>query len=67
MDRLIDSGKRVVIYEPMLSDNHFNESEVISDINDFKNISDVIVANRITQELDDVNAKCFTRDIYNKD
>jgi len=67
MKRIKAKGIEVVVYEPELSESSFFNSRVIRDIDDFKKISDVIIANRKTDELIDVNEKIFTRDIFGKD
>ena len=56
-------GIQVVIYEPELDSNAIFESKVISDLDDFKKMCDVIVANRKADCLKDVQAKCFSRDL----
>jgi UDPglucose 6-dehydrogenase len=60
-------GIEVVIYEPALEENEFFHSEVISDLNEFKNVSDVIVANRMCVDLNDVIGKVYTRDLFGSD
>jgi UDPglucose 6-dehydrogenase len=60
-------GIETFIYEPSINENSFNNSKVINDINKFKSISDVIVANRISDELKDQKKKVFTRDIFSID
>ena len=57
----------MVIYEPVITDDIFFNSEVINDLNNFKNISDVIVANRMNDEIQDVVSKVYTRDLFNSD
>jgi len=67
MKRLKAKGITVVIYEPVLEDEEYFNSQVIRDFNDFKNISDVIVANRLSRNLLTVKDKVYTRDIFNSD
>lgn len=67
MKRLKAKGIEVVIYEPVLQDKTFFNSVVIDDLNEFKKISDVIVANRVVADLEDVIEKVFTRDLFGKD
>jgi len=67
MKRIKAKGIEVVIYEPALEDDTFFNSKVIKDIDKFKNISDVIVANRISSDIEDVVTKVYTRDIFNSD
>jgi UDPglucose 6-dehydrogenase len=62
--RLVERGIKVVIFEPVLNVPEFDGCEVIEDLTTFKARSDVIVANRIADELDDVADKVFTRDIF---
>ena len=57
----------IVIYEPTLKSDVFEECKVIKDFNEFKIISDVILANRQEKILDDIKDKIYTRDIYNRD
>jgi UDPglucose 6-dehydrogenase len=67
MKRLKAKGIEVVIYEPVLKDELFFNSKVIKDIDEFKKISDVIVANRIEDAIRDVKDKIYTRDIFESD
>ncbi len=67
MKRIKATGVDVIIYEPALAEDSFFNSEVITDLDEFKKRSDVIVANRRTDDLQDVTEKVYTRDIYGND
>lgn len=67
MKRIKAKGIEVVVYEPSLKEDNFFRSRVVRDFDEFKRISDVIVANRLTDELMDVEDKIYTRDIYGRD
>lgn len=65
--RIKAKGVNVVIYEPALKDKTYNDSEVIKDINSFKEISDIVIANRRSDQINDIPEKVYTRDIFGGD
>lgn len=67
MKRLKAKGVEVVVYEPVLREEVFFNSRVISELNEFKTISDIIVANRLSDDLQDVADKIYTRDLFGND
>ena len=67
MKRIKAKGIEVVIYEPALKEERFFNSRVIKDLDEFKNVSDIIVANRLENDILDVKEKVFTRDIFGSD
>jgi UDPglucose 6-dehydrogenase len=67
MKRIKAKGIEVVIFEPALSESHFFNSRVIKDFSEFKRISDIIIANRLSNEIKDVEDKVYTRDIFSRD
>ncbi|WP_298497196.1 nucleotide sugar dehydrogenase [uncultured Maritimibacter sp.] len=67
MKRIKAKGIQVIVYEPVLEEPAFFNSPVIRDLESFKGLSDLIVANRITPEIEDVVDKVFTRDLFGAD
>ena len=67
MKRIKAKGIDVVVYEPALKEDKFFNSIVITDLEEFKSMSDIIVSNRLCSELNDVEEKVYTIDLYNRD
>lgn len=65
--RIQDAGVPVILYEPMMEQDEFYGTEVIHDLDEFKERSSIILANRLSIELNDVHEKVFTRDIFGRD
>jgi UDPglucose 6-dehydrogenase len=66
MKRIKAKGIKVIVYEPLIGDNFYN-SKVIKDLNEFINMSDIIITNRITKEISIAKDKIYTRDLFNTD
>ena len=67
MKRIKAKGIEVVVYEPELHEEHFFHSRVIDNLKDFKQISDVVVANRLSDDIQDIEDKVVTRDLFGSD
>ncbi len=67
MKRIKSKGIEVVVYEPTFKEDKFFNSRVIKDLDEFKNVSDIILVNRNDNILDDVKDKIYTRDLFNTD
>src|SRR5690625_2212269 len=67
INQMYEAGVEVIIYEPVVEENEFDGLEVIKDLEEFKNTSDVIVANRLDEDIKDIREKVYTRDLFSRD
>jgi len=67
MKRIKAKGIKVIVYEPALKEDYFYHSKVIKELDEFKEQADIIIANRITDEISGVSAKIYTRDLFGND
>lgn len=67
IQQLLDKGIKVIIYEPLIKEDNFMNVNIIKDLDSFKRQSSIIVANRYNKDLNSVQTKVYTRDIFNRD
>lgn len=65
--KLIEKGIKVIIYEPRIEEDYYLDSQVIKELHRFKQMSDIVLANRYTHEIEDITHKVYTRDIFFRD
>lgn len=65
--RIRAKGIPVIVYEPTIKDQYFNNLEVVNDLSEFKKKSSIVICNRVTDELKDISEKVYTRDLFSKD
>ena len=67
IDKLVDKKINVFVYEPLIDSSFSSKFKLINCVDEFKKLSDIIVTNRLNDDLVDVNHKIFSRDIFNTD
>jgi UDPglucose 6-dehydrogenase len=63
----LDDDTEIVVYEPTLKSNIFEKMKVVNDLDKFKEMADVVVANRVTNDISDIQHKVYTRDLFSRD
>ena len=64
IQRLMSKGIQIIIYEPNIDNEKFNDCTVVNDLDSFKESTDIIIANRMSKNLQDIPEKIFTRDLF---